>query len=176
VGTLLVSKMGRAEMFDGNEFMQALLYQWPFARMLGVVKQAVAKKGITIKEFTPYYDARRCPNLIAGNKRCGHVHETRPVTPAFEERRQWVRVGDVWERQHVRIKVGETFECEVCHFTRPADTVVAWNGLFTEIGPEPMAKAKEMDKKLKEIAEKLRDPSKEVQAGGVVEGVGGSAV
>jgi IS605 OrfB family transposase len=121
VGTLLVSEMGKVEMFDGNEYVEALLHQWPFGRMLDRVKESVEKVGVTVKEFIPTYDARRCPNVVAG-ERCGHVHETRQTG---------------------------MFKCEVCGFERPADQIVAWNGLIAAVGVGPIVKANAVTKEIK---------------------------
>lgn len=121
VGTLLVSKMGPVEMFDGSEYIEALLYQWPFTRMLDQVKTAVEKVGVVVKEYIPHFDARRCPNVVAG-ERCGHIHEKRQ-TP--------------------------TFKCEVCRFERPSDQIVAWNGLIDAVGVEPMVKAETVKREIK---------------------------
>lgn len=129
IGTLLVAKMGPPEMFDGNEHVEALLYQWPFARFLGNVKQALDKVGVVVKEYVPHLDARRCPNLVAG-KRCGHVHEKVPAKANYVDGKM----------------VADTFECEVCGLKRPVDTIVAWNGLISAIGVEPMVKAVKREK------------------------------
>ena len=130
VGTLLVSAMSKVEMSEGNEFIQALLYQWPFARMLGHVTTAVEKAGISVKEYVPYYNARRCPNVIAG-KRCGHVHAKRQ---------------------------SPTFTCEVCGFERPSDQIVAWNGLIDAVGLDPIKKSATVARKIKEaLASSVRE-------------------
>jgi transposase len=121
VGTLLISKMGKVEMFDGDEYVEALLYQWPFARMIGNVKEAISKLGVAAKEYIPHFDARRCPNFVAG-KRCGHVHEKR--------------------------QTGIIFKCEVCGFERPTDQIVALNGLAAAVGGEPIEKLKKTQTEL----------------------------
>lgn len=142
VGTLLVPKVGKAEMFDGDEYVQALLYQWPFARMLGNVKQALSKEGIAVDEYVPHFDARRCPNEVGG-KRCGHINSRKAFTARYEERRR-ERV-DAQGRKVIEIyneRVAELFHCEKCGFERPVDQIVAWNGLMNAVGVEPMQRAK----------------------------------
>ena len=112
VGTLLVAKMGKVDMFDGNEHVEAMLRNWPWAKSLDRIKQAAEKTGLTVKEVDCHYDARRCPNPINGG-RCGHVHETRQ---------------------------NGTFTCEVCGFKRPSDMIVAMNTLIDAVGVEPIVK------------------------------------
>jgi hypothetical protein len=144
VGRLLLPKVGQAEMYDGNEYVRALLHQWPFARMLDHVQQAVEKVGVVVKEYMPHYDARRCPNLVGG-KRCGHVHDKPPIATVHEARHTIRYAEGTGGRQAEKVvdTIGAKWTCEVCGFERPADQVVAWNGLIDAVGTEPMAKAKE---------------------------------
>jgi transposase len=125
VSRLLVAKMNPKEMDDGlPEVVQALLRQWPFARLLDRIKQACAKiyvddrgratrdathgiVSVEVAQFDAHWDARGCPN-------CRHVHADR--------------------------QPGPTWKCEVCAFERPCDQIVAWNGLVAAVGAAPLEK------------------------------------
>jgi len=122
VSKLLVAKMNPKEMGDDvPDVVQALLRQWPFAKMLDRIKQACAKiyvddKGratrdataatasVELAQFDAHWDARGCPD-------CKHVHAERQMAP--------------------------TWTCEKCGFTRGTDQIVAWNGLRRELGRQP---------------------------------------
>jgi len=122
VGRLLVAKMNPKEMGDDVPgVVQAMLRNWPFAKMLDRIKQSCAKiyvdergratrdalaatVSVELAPFDAHWDARGCPN-------CGHVHDERQVAP--------------------------TWECDKCHFTRGTDQIVAWNGLKRELKRHP---------------------------------------
>ena len=130
VGRLLVAKMSGKDMSDGDGAFRALLYQWPFAKMLDKLRQAcewvpvdaqgrglrgkirrepAGHRRVVVEEFDPVYDARRCPD-------CDHVHDKRPVffTEAHGTRTHETPDGPQDVREAVRL-IG-TFKCEVCSF------------------------------------------------------------
>jgi transposase len=108
VGRLLVSSMNLGEFNDGgDDFIKALLYQWPFAKMRDQVESACKKIGVEVEEFDAAYNARTCP-------KCKHVNARR--------------------------QSGEMFNCDGCELERPADQIVAWNGLVDAVGKTPIEK------------------------------------
>ncbi len=128
VGVLLLPVIGGdKDMKDANDYIQALLYKWPFSELGERIKAACAKKNIKVIEYEPKFDARRCP-------KCQHVHDKRQVG---------------------------TFTCEICEYKRPADQVLAWNGLLSVIGKEPLERneklAEEIDKKVQSIKKKAEE-------------------
>jgi len=122
VARLIVAKMSPKEMDAGiPDVVQALLRNWPFAKMLNHVRAACEKVyvdergfatrdatfeavSVAVEQFDAHWDARGCPN-------CAHVHN---------------------ERQ-----LGPTWECERCGFTRGTDQIVAWNGLKRALKRQP---------------------------------------
>lgn len=145
VGKLYVAAMNLQDMrIDANNYVEALLRNWPFAKMLDQIRAACAavpvdKNGrvlhgksrltpvkhvsVVVEEFDSAYDAVTCPD-------CGHRHAQ---------------------------KQDERFTCEACGFERPADAIVAWNGLRRAVGKEPLERSKkahmEFDKSLQPLKE-----------------------
>jgi hypothetical protein len=149
VGKLLVAKMGPtlANESELGPVVSALLYQWPFARMLDRMRQAFAKvpvdaAGRAVRGKIEDDDDGKIVCADRGREPVGYVAvEIEEYSPAYDAR----RCPDC-KHKHAARQSG-LFTCEVCGFKRPADTIVAWNGLLDAVGKEPLEKSKEAKKK-----------------------------
>ena len=168
VGKLLVAKMekmgGKDMSAGGDEVVEALLYAWPFARLLEWITKAceavpVDNRGRAIR--AKFDDEGK--KVVGKPVSLGTGAKLVPKDPDREVAGYVkIEVGSFesvynarrcpsCKHMHEKRQEG-TFECEVCKFTRPADQIVAWNGLLDAVGGEPLEKAK---KKTKATADAL---------------------